>query len=349
MVAAMKRKRKFDGRKLDHKILEALRIRTVQRVVDGGDPEELDKGLGMNRATVYRWIQKYYSEGRYALKAKPIPGRPPKLDIGQKAWLARTIREKNPLQLNFQCALWTVPMLRELIRRELGVRLSQVSVWRLLRNLGFTPQRPKHKAHQQVPALVERWRAKDFTKIQRRVKKEKALIFFADEAGIRSDDHRGTTWAPIGETSVVASTGSRFSLNMLSVVSPREELRLMVYEGTATAQTFCTFLERLAVGVKQKIFLIAGGHRFHRARKVKECLERLDGKIELFFLPPYTPQLNANEWVWSQVRGRVGRQTVHDKIELTEKILSALRSLQKLPDKIRGFFRGPDIRYAMEA
>ena len=345
----MKCKRKFDGRKLDHKTLEELRIRTVQRVLDGEDPEELAKGLGMNRATVYRWIQKYHYGGWDALKAKPIPGRPPKLGIGQMAWLARTIREKNPQQLNFQFALWTVPMIRELIRTELGVRLSEVSVWRLLRNLGFTPQRPKHKAHQQDPALVDRWRTKDFPKIQRRAKKEKALIFFADEAGIRSDYHRGTTWAPMGETPVVESTGSRFSLNMFSAVSPRGELRFMVHEGTATAQTFCTFLERLAVGVEQKIFLIVDGHRIHRARKVEECLKRLDGKIELFFLPPYAPQLNADEWVWNQVKGRVGRQTVRDKTELKEKILSALRSLQKLPGKIRGFFRDPDIRYAMEA
>ena len=335
----MKCKRKFDGRKLDHKTLEELRIRTVQRVLDGEDPEELAKGLGMNRATVYRWIQKYHYGGWDALKAKPIPGRPPKLGIGQMAWLARTIREKNPLQLNFPFALWTVPMIRELIRREFGVRLSEVSVRRLLRNLGITPQRSKHKAHQQNPTLVERWRAK----------KEKALIFFAAEAGIRSDDHRGTTWAPTSETPVVESTGSRFSLNIPSAVSPRGELRFMVHEGTATAQTFCTFLERLSVGVEQKIFLVVDGHRVHRVRKVKECLERLNGKIDLCFLPLYAPQLNADEWVWNQVKGSVGRQSVRDETELTEKILFALRSQQKLPEKIRGFFRDPDIRYAMEA
>ncbi len=344
----MKCKRKYDGRKLDHKTLEALRIRTVERVLDGEDPEELAKGLGMNRATVYRWVQKYHYGGWAALKAKPVPGRPPKLATHQLAWLVRTLREKNPLQLNFSFALWTVPMVRTLIREELGVRLSEVSVWRLLRNLGFTPQRPKHKAHQQDGALVARWREEEFPALRRRAKKEKALIFFADEAAIRSDYHRGTTWAPMGETPVVPHTGARFSLNMLSAVSPRGELRFMVHEGTATAETFCTFLERLVVGVEQKIFLIVDGHPIHRARKVQDCLQRLDGQIELFFLPPYAPQLNPDEWVWNQVKGRVGRQDVRDKNELKQKILSALRSLQKLPEKIRGFFRDPDIRYAME-
>lgn len=72
-----------------------------------------------------------------------------------------------------------------------GVRLSEVSVG--MRTLGFTPQSPLHRAYQQDPILVEKWRAEDYPKIRMQAKKEKAQIFFADEAGICSNYHKGHT------------------------------------------------------------------------------------------------------------------------------------------------------------
>jgi hypothetical protein len=96
-------------------------------------------------------------------------------------------------QLSFPFALWTLAMVRELIRRKFDVRLSEVSVGRLLRTLGLTPQRPLYRAWQQDPVLVERWQQKEYPKIKARAKKENALIYFGDESGIRSDYHAGTT------------------------------------------------------------------------------------------------------------------------------------------------------------
>jgi transposase len=345
-MEGMECKRPSDGRKLDHKTLEVLRMRTVARVQQGERPEVLAKALDLNPSTVYRWLVKFHYGGKEALKAKPVPGRPPKLSGKQMSWIASTVREKNPLQLQFPYALWTLAMIRELIGKQFGVRLSEVSVGRLMRTLGFSPQRPLHRAYQQDPVLVGQWRAKDYPEIQKRAKQEKALIFFADESGIRSDYHKGHTWAPVGKTPVVEATGARFSLNMLSAVSAQGQFRFMVHEGTATAETFCTFLKRLAHGVEQKIFLIVDGHRIHRARKVQALLTELRGKITLFFLPPYSPQLNPDELVWGQVKQRVGKQVIKTKDDLKARVTAALRSLQRLPQKIRGFFQAPSCQYA---
>jgi transposase len=210
-----------------------------------------------------------------------------------------------------------------------------------MRTLGFTPQRPLHRAYQQDPVLVEKWRAEDYPAIQKQAKKEKALMFFADESGIRSDYHKGHTWAPQGNTPVAEATGARCSLNMLPAVSAQGNFRFMVHEGTATAETFCTFLRRLAHGVEQKIFLIVDGHRIHRANKVKQLLDELNGKITLFFPPPYSPQLNPDELVGGQVKQRVGKQPIKSKTDLKDRAVAALRSLQKMPAKVRGFSRHP--------
>lgn len=342
----MKCKRQFDGRKLNRQALEALRVRAVQRMLDGESPEVLAKTLDMNPATLYKWMARYHYGGMDALKVKRQTGRPPKLSGEQMKWLADTVRENNPLQLRFAYALWTLSMIRDLIRQRFNVRLSEVSVGRIMRRLGFTPQRPLHRAYQQDPVLVEQWRAEEYPRIQRQAKKDKALIFFADESGIRSDYHKGHTWSEQGKTPVVQATGARFSLNMLSAVSAQGHFRFMVHEGTATAHTFCEFLKRLAEGVDHKIYLIVDGHGIHRAKKVRQLLEKMDGKITLFFLPPYSPELNPDELVWGQVKQRVGKQVVKSKDELKSRVISALRSLQKLPQKLRGFFRTPTCRYA---
>jgi len=344
----MKCKRKFDARKLDHKTLEALRLRTVQQVLDGESPETLARVLDLNPATIYKWLNRYHYGGWDALKAKPIPGRPPKLNAKQMAWLAKAIREKNPLQLNFPFALWTLEMIRQLIRERFDVRLSEVSVGRIMRTLGFSPQRPLRRAMEQDGALVAQWQKAEYPKIRARAKRENAVIFFAYESSVRSDYHKGTTWSPRGKTPVVAQTGARFSLNMISAISPNGQLRFMVHEGTATAEVFCDFLKRLARDVEQKIFLIVDGHRIHRARKVQKLLKKMDGKITLFFLPPYSPELNPDELVWSQVKRQVAKKPVNSRDELQQRILSALRSLQKLPEKVRGFFMTPTCRYAIE-
>jgi transposase len=345
-MAHMECKRKIDGRKLDRRAKEALRLRVIEQVRSGASPETLARVLDINPRTVYRWLAKFHYGGKDALKAKPIPGRPPKLSGEQMSWIASTVREKNPLQLQFPYALWTLAMIRELIRTRFNVRLSEVSVGRVMRTLGFTPQRPLHRAYQQDPVLVEKWRTEEYPKIQKQAKKEKALIFFADESGIRSDYHKGHTWAPEGKTPVVEATGARFSLNMLSAVNAQGQFRFMVHEGTATAETFCTFLKRLVQGMAQKIYLIVDGHRIHRAKKVQRLLTALAGKITLFYLPPYSPQLNPDELVWGQVKLRVGKQLVKSKADLKARVTAALRSLQKSPQKIRGFFQTPSCQYA---
>ena len=337
---------KFDGRKISHSALEEIRIRAVQRVLDGESPERVIRVLKMSDRTIYKWLEKYHNGGFDALRAKPVPGRPLKLGAPQLAWLSKTIRGKNPLQMSFEFALWTLPMIRELIKQKFNVFLSEVSVGRILKHLGFSPQRPLHRAWQQDPVLVQDWLNKEFPKIKEEARKASAQIYFGDESCIRSDYHAGTTWAPLGETPIVKSTGGRFSLNMLSAVSPQGHLRFMIIDGPVDAQKFCEFLRRLIKGAQKPIFLVLDNHPIHRSKRVKKLIEELDGKLKLFFLPPYSPELNPDELVWGHVKNKVGRRALSSKGEMSSKLVGSLRSLQKRPEIVRGFFQHADCRYA---
>jgi len=338
---------KQDARKLDHKTLEAIRIRAVQQVQNGESPETVIRALGFSRACIYQWLAAYRAGGWDGLKAGKITGRPKKLTGSQMRWIYKTVTGKNPLQLQFSFALWTRGMISTLIYRRFGVKLSLSSVGRLLAQLGLSCQKPLFRAWQQDASRVEQWLKREYPRIRAWAKREGAEIFFEDESGVRSDFHGGTTWALKGKTPVVRVTGQRFSLNMISAISPKGSLRFMVVKGGVGAKVFITFLKRLMHSRRRPVFLIVDGHPAHRAKLVKKYVESTRGKLRLFSLPPYSPELNPDELVWNDVKNNgVARSIVNGPRDLHRVVVGRLRFLQKTPERIRSFFQAPETRYA---
>lgn len=336
-----------DARSLDHVTLTELRKRGVAAVQSGENPNAVAAALGVNERTVFRWLAGYRRGGWHALQARKRGGRPPKLHGAALRWIYRTIADKTPLQFKFPFALWTAAMVQALITERFKVRLSHSSVCRLLDQLGLSAQRPLWRAYQQDPAAVRQWLEKDYPEIRRRAKREGAQIFFADEAGVRSDYHSGTTWGPRGRTPIVSSTGARFGANLISAVSARGELRFMLTKGRVTAAVFIEFLKRLLVNATSPIFVIVDGHPTHRAKSVTRFVAANAARLALFLLPPYSPELNPDEYVWADLKSHgTGRMLITSLAQLRRSIISHMRQLQKLPDVVRSFFQSPTTRYA---
>src|ERR1700674_2130182 len=121
-----------DARRLDHATLEAMRERAVRSVHDGESPEVVARIIGINRSTIYGWPAQYRPGGWTALKAKPLFGRPPKLDGKELKWIYNTVTTKNAMQLKFAFALWTPEMVAKLIKVKFNSSLSVVCVGRLV-------------------------------------------------------------------------------------------------------------------------------------------------------------------------------------------------------------------------
>src|SRR5512144_704582 len=254
-----------DGRKLDHKALEAIRIHAVLRVrQDGASPEAIIEVLGFHRSCIYEWLKRYDEGGLEALKAKPIPGAPLKLAVWQGNWLRQMIVEKTPLDFGYPVALWTRAIVREVVQRELGVRASEATVGRWLRAWGMSVQKPLRRAYEQDPARVQQWLDETYPAVQRQAHDQRAEVYCGDEAGIGSTAHSGTTWGVRGQTPVVPNTGQRLRLTMFSAISPRGRLRFMVSTEHVNEEVFCDFLRRLMCGAERPVFLIVDNYKPHR-------------------------------------------------------------------------------------
>ena len=309
----MKCKRATDGRKHGPVALPAMRQQAVKVIRESQDVGSVAAAYGGNVRSVFRWLADFANGGQNALLSKPTPERPPKVSEEEMRWLVKAVKDNTPLQFKFVFGLWTLTLVGALIEREFGKKLSLASVSRIMKILGFSAQKPLCQAWQQDTTLVRAWVAQIYPAIRAEAKVVGATIYFADESGIRSDYHTGTTWAPIGETPVIEVTGRRFSLNMISAVSPCGEFRFMLYDGSVNAKVFREFLKRLMVGAKLPVFLIVDGHPIHKAKLIKEFVAAQNGQLKRITLPPYSPQLNPGEQVWAHAKRQVSRQLVQSK------------------------------------
>jgi transposase len=263
-------------------------------------------------------------------------------------WLYQAISLGDPRQYKFPFCLWTLAIVRTMLKREHGIALSKSSVSRLLRHLGFSPQRPIYRSYKQDPKELDRYLRRTFPQLRALAKRTGAAIYFVDEASVRSDSHRGTTWGKLGETPIVADSGSRFGVNLISAVSPRGDMRFAAFEGSMTGPRFIVFLRKLRADAGRPIIVISDNARYHRSGVVRRYVASTSGDVVLDYLPAYAPELNPDEQVWNHTKARLAKLFIGTKEQLKLQVRSVLRSIQRTRELIRSFFQLDDTKYASD-
>jgi transposase len=340
-----------DARSLPAAAQAALRKRAVRAVLGGMTQAEAARVFRVHRNAVNRWVKRY-REGGFQGLAEQRRGRRPGEQAALSQWqqqeVMALVRESTPDQLDLSEFLWTRDAVAELIASRYGVWLARTTVGGYLRGWGFSPQRPQHRALEQNPAAVRRWLEETYPAICAQARREGGLVLWLDEMGVRSDAASGRSWAPVGQTPVIKRTGKRFRVNMISAVSNAGMLRFRLFAGSFNGQVFIDFLRRLLRDCgERKVHLIVDGHPVHRAKLVSAWVARHAERIELHFLPGYSPELNPVELLNHDVKANAaGRRRPRSAGELRDELHGYLRRRQRQPEVLIRFFEHPTTRYA---
>src|SRR5512145_1766510 len=217
------------------------------------------------------------------------------LTAEQEREVQRLIRDRTPDQLKMVYALWTRQAVAELIRERFGVELPVRTMGLYLKRWGYTPQKPMRKAYEQSPAAVSKWLEQEYPAIAAAAKAEGAEIHWGDETGLRSDDVRGRSFAPQGQTPVRRVDNKRHGLSIISTVTNKGTMRWKIFDGALNADILIDFMKRLVRDAGRKVYLILDNLRVHHSRPVKAQLAEHKDQIEVFCLPSYRPELNPDE------------------------------------------------------
>ena len=147
--------------------LQARRLQAMALLEEGYAQVEIARRLGVSSAAVSQWKKAHAQGGTTALLAQVHPGPTPKLSPKQCQRLVGYLQQ-GPRKQGWSSELWTLPRIAELIARKFGAQYDQSGVWRLLRRLGWSCQKPERRAREHDQAGVDRWRQGDWPRIKKR-------------------------------------------------------------------------------------------------------------------------------------------------------------------------------------
>lgn len=339
-------------RRLSPASQEDLRRRVVAAVESGRSQAEAAELFGVGVRSVSRWVNTFRRNGNRGLDARKRgrrPGEQQALEARQQARVRRAVLGKYPDQLALPGLVWTRGQVGELVTRWFGIELSRVTIGKYLRSWGLSPQKPTRVAYEKNPQQVTEWLEQRYPAIAERAKREKAIVLWLDQTGLRSDASVAATWARVGQTPAVPKTGKRFTVNAMAAISNKGEMYFTVFEHGFNVQVMITFLDRLVRHLDRKIHLIVDGHPSHRAKLLTTWLAGRADRIEMHFLPGYSPELNPVELLNGDLKHHVTATTTpRSRAELADGARTHLRRRQNQPDRVKAFFRKAPVRYAAD-
>ena len=141
----------------DRVALERRRLQAARLLEQGCTEAEVARRLEVHRQSVNRWAKALKTAGRVGLRRAPQAGRPPKLGETEMAQLEQCLKQ-GPEQFGYLSGLWTLARVGKLIEQQHGVRYDASQVWRILRKLNWSCQRPTGRARERDEAAIQYWK-----------------------------------------------------------------------------------------------------------------------------------------------------------------------------------------------
>jgi transposase len=339
-----------DARQLSDEALQVLRLRALRGRELGYSELELAELLGVCHETISRWWTAYLADGLPALpgsrSGRPL-GSGRALSDAQARHIRGRIDHYAPEQLGIPHARWTRRAVRDLIRRACGVDLAERTVGLYLRRWGYTSKRPSRHARPQDADEVEEWLLETYPAIEAQAEREGAEILWADEVGVAADQHPGYGYARAGARATMEVPKPHIRVNQISAISNEGTVRFMTYRGALNAAVFLTFLARLVAEASRKVLLIVDRLQAHKTPEVDAWAEAHRDRIDVFYLPAYSPELNPVEYLNNDMKGAVNEAGLPpDRPTLRDRLGDFMKRLVHVPEHVISYFLHPWTQYA---
>ena len=230
---------------LPRSTLGTARVRAIRARKAGMRTKDIAATLGVSPVTVSRWIGQYQLGGARSLRTKKPPGRPRKIDCPEFAPKLAKIVKHPATKFGFPNPLWNSQRLREVSKSELGVEISKTTLWRTLKEIGLSYQKPERRAFEADDKSRKIWIEDIWPKVRKRASKERAVILFQDEATLTLTPTLGKTWAKVGHTPIVKVTGKRGSIGIISAISIHGKLLFKIPKNNVDSAEFIRFLKQI--------------------------------------------------------------------------------------------------------
>lgn len=345
---------KQDARKLEPAAQYELRKQVIRAWKRGRNRVQISGDVGLSYPAVCNIVKRYRANEEKGVgilapaKRGRREGEDRSLTAEEEAMIQRLICEKRPEQMRMDFALWSRAAVMQLIEREYGIKLSVRGVGNYLKRWGFTPQKPIKRAYEQRPEAVKKWLDEEYPAIEKRAKAEGAEVHWGDETALVNTDVRGRSYAPAGKTPVTYTVGgTRQKLSMIATVTNQGKARWMIIDEAFNADKLIEFMEALIKDAGKKVFLILDNLRVHHSKPVKAWLEKNKEKIEVFYLPSYSPELNPEERLNADLKQAIGSKVpTRTKAKLRDAANDHMAMLEKNPKRVMSYFQDPRVKYA---
>jgi transposase len=339
----------IDLRKLRASALKQVRSQVVRLKEMGKTGKEIEEITGVRPNRISEIWTAYQREGNSALMPKKR-GRSQKsgmlLSSDEEKEIRQTIISQAPNQLKLAGFLWTLAKISQYIFSTYRKRVSVRCLSNYMKRWGLTCQRPTKRACGQDIARLDRFKKEEYPEIAKRAKAEKADIYWGDETGVDNRENFERGFAEKGKPPVLPMETKRERINMISAITNQGHSRFMIYEEKMNQKLFIDFLRRLVRESERKVFLIIDNLRVHHGKLVAAWLLEHKDQIEVFFLPPYAPELNPDEYL-----NHALKQDVHSgdlpksKKDIKHKIHSFMRRLKNKKNQVVSFFNHKALSY----
>lgn len=343
---------KNDGRKVDSKTLQYLRNRAIKLRETGKSNKETAEILGVAPETTSRWYSAYKKEGKNAIKVKKV-GRPKNagktLSDEQEQHIIRQLIDTTPQQLKFKFALWTREAVKQLILRELGIDMPISTVGHYLKKWEFTSKKPIKRAYERKDANTQEWLNEEYPKIKKQAKAEGAEIWWADETACVSLPSNLKGYAKKGSKikPILTHPAQKFKINMISAITNTGKTMFSLYDESINVERFLNFLKKVIDSSEKKVYMIVDNLRVHHAKLVTAWVEEHKDEIALFYLPPYSPEFNPDEYLNQDYKKNANKNTIpFTKTQLKKNTLAYMNDIVENKEKVANFFKHPSIAYA---